>query len=93
MPINDAFEADLAIAALDMTTVAEPVTLGDLPEWDLRDLYPAMDSPELKSDLARAEAESLAFEKRYKGTLADLAKSGSAGRDLAEAVRAYEQLD
>ncbi len=29
--------------------------LGVLPEWDLSDLYPAMDSPELTGDLERVE--------------------------------------
>ena len=27
---------------------AEPKALGPLPEWDLRDLYPGRDSPELR---------------------------------------------
>ena len=31
--------------------------LGDLPEWDLSDLYPGMDSPELTGDIKRIEAE------------------------------------
>ncbi len=30
-------------------------TAGDLPNWDLPDLYPAPDSPALEADLARAE--------------------------------------
>ena len=29
------------------------VDLGDLPEWDLTHLYPAMDAPELAADLER----------------------------------------
>src|SRR3954465_5096547 len=35
---------------------------GALPEWNLADLYPAIDSPELKRDLDRADADSIAFE-------------------------------
>src|SRR5437868_3361373 len=35
--------------------------LGPLPEWDLSDLYPGMDSPEFAGDVARAEAECHAF--------------------------------
>src|SRR6185295_7266729 len=30
-------------------------SLGALPEWNLADLYPAMDAPELKRDLERAD--------------------------------------
>ena len=63
--------------------------LGKLPEWNLADLYPALDSPELKGDLARAAAECRAFEATYKGKLAELAGSGG----LAEAVKRYEALD
>ena len=67
--------------------------LGDLPEWNLADLYPAPDSPELKSALARAESDSTAFEDRYKGKLAELAGGEAAGKDLAEAVAAFEALE
>ncbi|WP_173932420.1 M3 family oligoendopeptidase [Chelativorans sp. Marseille-P2723] len=66
--------------------------LGDLPEWDLSDLYPSMDSPELSRDLARAAKEAIAFEKAWKGRLAEEARKGNKGR-LGEAVRAYEALD
>jgi oligoendopeptidase F len=62
--------------------------LGVLPHWDLRDLYPAPDSPELKRDLDWAKAEAKAFEADYKGKLADLAKSGR----LHEAVARSEKL-
>src|SRR5215510_3487323 len=65
------------------------VGLGSLPEWNLADLYAAMDAPELKRDLARAEADSLAFEQDYKGRLAALTADGR----LVEAVRRYEALD
>ena len=48
-------------------------SLGSLPEWNLTDLYPAMDAPEIKRDLDRGEAECFEFEKAYKGRLADIA--------------------
>ena len=35
--------------------------LGALPEWNLADLYPAMDSPAFAGDLARMEHECKAF--------------------------------
>lgn len=66
--------------------------LGDLPEWNLADLYPGMDAPELKSDLERTAAESLAFEARWKGRLAEEAAKGAMG-GLGECLRQYEQLD
>ena len=33
-------------------------SLGDLPQWDLADLYPATDSAELEADLDRSEGIS-----------------------------------
>jgi oligoendopeptidase F len=67
--------------------------LGALPEWNLADLYPAIDAPEVKRDLERSEAECVAFEDAFKGKLADLARGEGAGRALAEAVKRYEAID
>jgi oligoendopeptidase F len=67
--------------------------LGALPEWNLADLYPSYDAPEVKRDLERANAESVAFEKAYKGKLAAFAAGTDAGPKLAEAVKRYEALD
>ena len=61
---------------------------GKLPEWDLSDLYPGRDSPELKADLERAKTEAKAFEADYKGKLEGLARHGG----LVEAVRRIEAL-
>ena len=64
-----------------------------LPEWNLADLYPAMDDPAVKNDLERGEGECIEFEKAYKGRLADIAASPSGGRTLGEAVRRYEGIE
>ena len=68
-------------------------SLGPLPEWNLADLYPAMDAPEVKRDLDRGETECIEFETAYKGRLADIAASPDAGRTLGEAVRRYEAIE
>ena len=66
--------------------------LGDLPEWNLADLYPSMDAPALKSDIQRAIADAIAFETAWKGKLAaEAANPGKGG--LGRALRAYEVLD
>jgi oligoendopeptidase F len=65
---------------------------GDLPEWNLADLYPGMDSPELARDLARAADEAVAFEKAWKGSLAEEAARGAEGR-LGEAIEAFDALE
>ncbi|MER8611564.1 M3 family oligoendopeptidase [Mesorhizobium sp. M0435] len=72
------------LAAASSQGVAE---LGDLPEWNLADLYSGMEAPELKRDIAKAAADAIAFESRWKGTLA-----ADAGR-LGEALQAYEALE
>ncbi|TIP48705.1 MAG: oligoendopeptidase F, partial [Mesorhizobium sp.] len=66
--------------------------LGDLPEWNLADLYSGMEAPELKRDIAKAASDAIAFETRWKGTLAAEAGRGGAGR-LGEALQAYEALE
>lgn len=49
---------------------------GDLPEWDLSDLYTAEDAPELIRDLAWLEEECANFAKDYEGKLAELDAAG-----------------
>jgi oligoendopeptidase F len=67
--------------------------LGDLPEWNLNDLYPGMDSPEFKLDLERADSECMAFEQAFKGRLATLIAGEGGGRALGEAVKRFEAID
>src|SRR6266851_2410545 len=64
--------------------------IGALPEWDLSDLYPGLDSPQIAGDLARSDARCLAFEERYKGRLAALAGGPDGGKALAAAVKELE---
>jgi oligoendopeptidase F len=67
--------------------MAEVNALGQLPEWDLGDLYPGRDSPELEADLAALEKSAAEFQSRYRGRLA-----GLAGAALGTAVAEYEAL-
>jgi oligoendopeptidase F len=68
-------------------------SLGDLPEWNLADLYLGLDDPQVQRDLDRADAESAAFEQDYKGRLAGLSGGSQAASALAEAIKRYEGLD
>ncbi len=63
-------------------------SLGDLPSWDLTDLFPATDSPALDETLDGAEADAKAFAERYKGKLA-----GLDGMALGQALAEYERID
>ena len=73
-----------------MTTAItqDTAVLGDLPQWDLADLYPATDSAELEADLDRAARASRAFSGRWKGKLA-----GLSGDVLGKAIAEYEAID
>src|SRR3546814_14496539 len=62
--------------------------LGPLPRWDLTDLYPGPNSPELARDLERCEADAKAFRARHEGQVAAMP-----GTDLGRAVAAYEAID
>jgi oligoendopeptidase F len=66
---------------------AATVDLGTLPEWDLRDLYPSPDSPELARDLGEAGTAAQAFQTRYSGRLATLTSD-----EFAVALTEYERI-
>src|SRR5262245_24883292 len=67
--------------------------LGKLPEWNLTDLYPSIDAPEVARDLDKLDADCLAFETAYKGKIAENVANPEGGNWLAEAVRSYEAID
>jgi oligoendopeptidase F len=70
-----------------MNADSSTAALGNLPQWDLADLYPGRDSAELKRALAEAETDAAAFAQRYEGKLA-----GLSGDALAQAVADYERV-
>jgi oligoendopeptidase F len=61
---------------------------GNLPTWDLNDLYPGKDSAEFKAALEESKRLAAKFESDYKGKLADLTKSGG----LIRAIKDSEVL-
>jgi oligoendopeptidase F len=73
------------------SSIAEP--LGDLPRWNLADLYGGMDDPRLRDDLRLAETEAAAFEEKYKGKIVAIAGTAKGGAQLAAAVVACEKLE
>src|SRR5205085_2411821 len=85
---NDCTE-DGAMSAVRNTAEAASfgADLGPLPEWDLSDLYPGRDSPELARDLSQLAADAASFRAKYEGRLAQLS-----GAELGEVVSAYERM-
>ncbi|MCF6317493.1 MAG: M3 family oligoendopeptidase [Marinosulfonomonas sp.] len=60
---------------------------GNLPEWDLSDLYTGEDAPEFARDMEWLETACADFATKYEGKLADLDAAG-----LLECVQAYEAI-
>lgn len=61
---------------------------GDLPEWDLDDLYSGEDAPELKRDLDWLEKACASFAADYEGRLAELDAAG-----LLDCILRNERID
>jgi len=59
-----------------------------LPIWQLSDLYPAPDSPEITSDMTRAETDARAFNARYESRIGECSAP-----DLAQALVAYTGIE
>lgn len=70
-------------AAKDANTSATAT----LPEWNLADLYPGPDSPELKADIDQLATESTRFREAWQGRLAEID-----GKKFGQAVREFEAL-
>ena len=62
--------------------------LGDLPEWDLSDLYAAPDAPEVKRDLDWLEGACASFAADYQDKLATLD-----GAAMLDCIRRYERIE
>src|SRR3990167_2803853 len=61
--------------------------LGDLPTWNLADLYSSPTGPDLDADLRRAAADAEAFAGDYEGKVA-----GLDGKVLGGAIARYEKM-
>ncbi len=67
---------------------AAAVSLGDLPEWDLSDLYSGPDAPEFASDMERLETSCAEFAAAYEGKLRDLDAAA-----MRNCILSYEEID
>jgi len=61
--------------------------LGNLPEWQLGDLYPSMDGPEITTDMDWLSGECAAFSADYEGKLAGLNAD-----DMLACITRYERI-
>ncbi len=72
-------------------TAADSAGLGEMPVWNLADLYPSTDSAELQRDLQRAHQDAETFAARYYGKLAEAANAKGGG-GLFDAIQEFEAL-
>jgi len=70
-----------------MATDKQRQTLGDLPTWDLSDLYAGPDDAAIDADMKAGGEAALAFEKEFKGKLAKLS-----GKAFGAAIQRYEAM-
>ena len=85
---------DLSPAIHHATATAGAITgvLGDLPAWNLGDLYASPTAPEFLADMEKGSADALAFEARWKGRLDEAAgRTGEEG--IGAAVKEFEALE
>jgi len=62
--------------------------LGDLPEWDLSDLYASQDAPEIARDQSWLDEECAGFAADFEGKLA-----GLSAPDMLSCIQRYEKID
>jgi len=74
------------VFSANTNTAANP-ELGDLPQWDLSDLYSAPDAPEFARDMEWLQKSCADFAAKYEAKLANLDANG-----LLECVLAYEAI-
>ncbi len=74
--------------AFDASAAGGVDPIGNLPDWDLTDLYAAPDAPEVVRDLDWCDTACAEFAATYEGKLADLD-----AKDLLGCVHAYEKID
>ncbi|SDF10766.1 oligoendopeptidase F [Salipiger thiooxidans] len=77
-----------SLPVFDANASAKGRDLGDLPEWDLSDLYTAPDAPELKRDLDWLEDACARFAADYESQLAGLDAAG-----FLEMVQRHEKIE
>ncbi len=73
-------------------TTGEKLDLGEMPEWDLNDLYPGTKSAELARDFERAKSDAERFQADWQGKLEEVASGKEGGKTLAQIIGSYEDM-
>ena len=84
---------DLPRSAAAASGRTDAAALGELPEWNLDDLYGGMDSSAYAADLSSAAGEAKAFSEEYRDQLAGLLAGPDPSARLHAAVARFEALE
>ncbi len=76
----------------DAAKMDQKIDLGQMPEWNLSDLYPGTKSPELTGDLEKAASEAIKFQEDWQGKLEEIAAGEQGGQKLANVIAIYEDM-
>lgn len=71
---------------------ATEADLGDLPEWNLADLYAGPNAAAFKTDMEKAALQAKQFADAYQGKLEGLLDGGAGGDALAGVIKQYETM-
>ena len=71
-----------------MDKVEKSNLLGELPEWDLDDLYPSPDSKRISEDIGWLKVECKAFASDYEGKLSSLTAN-----NMLMCIKRYEKIE
>ncbi len=91
MPANEMNRATHTSAAI--VPPAETAGQDGLPEWNLGDLYPSMESDAYRADLESAAEGAKAFAALYRGQLEAILSAPDAPARLHEAIAGFEALE
>lgn len=83
--------ANLNLATAEAAGQLTQDGFGDLPNWNLNDLYPGMESQEFQTAFEVAVGQAETFESTYKGKLKQLLEQD--GDALAQSIAAFEVLE
>jgi oligoendopeptidase F len=67
--------------------------LGQMPEWNLKHLYPSPEAREFAADLGKAAKQAKAFAAAHQGKLAGIIAGKDAAKKLHAIIAEYEKLE
>ena len=87
------FSFSLPVSCLVASQDGGAEVLGEMPEWDLSDLYSGPTCDRLSADIQLSEKLVAGFQNDYQGNIIELAGQENGGAELGQAVKRYEEIN